>query len=287
MNVAILGSGKIACDLLVKILNHPQMQCVLFCGRRQDSPGIAFAQSHRVPVSINGVVDLLQLAATVDVVFDATSAASHLAHYPQLQAAGFKVINLTPAPADSKYVPVVSEVDFAGVDHVSLITCGAQATIPLVHAMAGITDQLDYVEVVTTISAKSAGIATRQNISEYQAITEKALRDLTGCVRAKSILIINPAEPPIHMQSAIYLLAKHWDLPQVKQVCQQVEARMQQYVPGFSITTSPVYDEGRLVLFLRVAGQGDFLPAYAGNLDIITAVAVKAALFIVEDLAIA
>jgi len=274
---AILGSGKIGCDLLCKIQDSKKIQCEMFVGRRKDSPGVRFARAFGVTISVNGIEDIINNKENIDIVFDATSAKSHLSNRECLLENNFKVINLTPAAMGFKCIPSINLDDVKSQHHVSMITCGGQASIPIIYAATQALSTVKYIEVVTTISAKSAGPATRYNIGEYQEITEQSISYFSGCSDVKSILVINPAEPPIVMQTCIYILADTNKLEDVVKSVKLMEKKVQQYMPGFQVMQEPSMDDGRIFIILRVYGKGDYLPVYAGNLDIITSAAVKVA----------
>jgi acetaldehyde dehydrogenase len=214
-------------------------------------------------------------------VFDATSAPAHRRHAPALAAAGRVVVDLTPAALGPGVVPVVNLAAHAGAANVSLVTCGGQATIPLVHALSRVTP-LAYAEIVATIASASAGPGTRQNIDEFTTTTARGLETIGGAARAKALIILNPATPPLLMRNTIYALpAGDFDEAAVTASVTRMAAEVQSYVPGYRLKGAPLFGEARtpdgprrtITLLLEVEGAGDFLPPYAGNLDIMTAAA--------------
>ncbi len=279
LKVAILGTGKIGLDLLVKIQRSTQLECRLFVGRNAASAGLAAARERGVPVSDRGIDSILADPDCCDVVFDATSAADHARHWPALRALGKRVIDLTPSRLGVMAVPAVNLSALGTASNVSMISCGGQASTPLAHAIAQVYPEIEYIEVVSSISSLSAGPATRANLDEYIDTTESALRHFTGCAAAKSILILNPAHPPIHMQTTVSAKLAHapGDLDRVRASVATIVARIQQYVPGYQLVVPPVFDHNRIVVMVRVSGLGDSLPAYAGNLDIINCAAIATA----------
>lgn len=277
LKVAILGSGNIGCDLLVKILRSPLLECGLFIGRNQASEGLARAQKLGVPVSAAGVQAILDDPACCDLVFDATSAADHVKHWPLLRALGKRVIDMTPSRVGAMAVPAINGEEIMQAENVNMISCGGQASTPLAYAIARTQPGIEYFEVVSSIAALSAGPATRANLDEYIDTTETAIRHFTGCPLAKTILILNPAQPPIHMQTTVSAKVASADLGRLRPVIDRMVASIQQYVPGYQMIVPPVFEQNRIVVMVRVTGLGDFLPPYAGNLDIINCAAIATA----------
>lgn len=277
LRVAILGSGNIGTDLLVKVLRSPVMRPVAFLGRDPASVGLATAQRLGVPTSADGIGFLEEHPGSCDVVFDATSAAAHAAHLPVLDRLGVRVVDLTPAGAGSMCVPAVNLPECAGQRRLNMVTCGGQASIPLVDALRRTQAEIEYVEVVSSIAARSAGRATRANLDEYIHTTERAVAHFSGGARAKAILNINPAEPCISMQTTVMARVARPDLPGLAQAVERAAARIRRYVPGYEIVVPPTFEHERVAVMVRVTGVGDHLPSYAGNLDIITCAGVAAA----------
>ncbi|MBJ7392658.1 MAG: hypothetical protein JHC85_13900, partial [Chthoniobacterales bacterium] len=201
--VAILGTGNIGTDLLIKILRSPVLVCRLFAGRNLASPGMTKASTLGIPVSSGGVESILELKGGVALVFDATSAEDHLKHAPLFAQAGIVAVDLTPAKVGAMCVPAVNLEECIHLPNVNMVTCGGQAAIPLAHAIAQANEGIDYVETVSSISSRSAGPATRINIDEYLDTTETGLGFFSNCNRTKAILNLNPAQPCVHMQTTV------------------------------------------------------------------------------------
>jgi acetaldehyde dehydrogenase len=273
LKTAIIGSGNIGCDILCKVLAHPELDCAVVAGRSLSSSGLAFARERGVATTADGIDGLFARINEFDVVFDATSAADHEAHAPRLIEAGKAIINLTPASLGVLCVPSLNGVALSDANNINMITCGGQASIPLAAAIARANPGVRYIEVVSSISAQSAGPATRRNLSNYITTTENALSHFTGCADVKAILNINPAKPNVYMQTAVSALIEHVDLPATRREIERAVAHVQSAVPGYEVIVDLHYSEGRLFTMVRVEGAGDFLDPSAGNLDIITATA--------------
>ncbi|MBO8140734.1 MAG: acetaldehyde dehydrogenase (acetylating) [Firmicutes bacterium] len=285
VGVGILGSGNIGTDLMFKIFRRPRLKLRMMAGIDPQSEGLARARSLGVPTSTRGIDAILE-DPEIRVVFDATSAKAHLRHAPLLREAGKLAIDLTPASVGPPVVPVVNLDSYQRAENVSLATCGAQATVPMVHAISRVA-RVEYAEIVATIASKSAGPGTRQNIDEFTVATARALERVGGAARGKAIIVLNPAEPPILMTNTVYALVSDVDPAEVERSVQAMVERVQRYVPGYRLKVPPLVGEGpagtgRVVtIMVEVEGAGDFLPRYAGNLDIMTSAAVQVA----EDLA--
>ncbi len=271
--VAILGTGNIGTDLLLKILRSPVLACRLFAGRNLASPGMTKASTLGIPVSSGGVESVLELKGDVALVFDATSAEDHLKHAPLFARAGIVAVDLTPAKVGAMCVPSVNLEECLHLPNVNMVTCGGQAAIPLAHAIAQANEGLDYVETVSSISSRSAGPATRINIDEYLDTTETGLALFSNCHRTKAILNLNPAQPCVHMQTTVMAKLSAPDMVKTRRMVDEMVARIRTYVPGYRLILEPVMENGRLVTSVRVDGLGDYLPKYAGNLDIINCAA--------------
>lgn len=276
-NAAILGSGNIGTDLLVKIQRSPYLTCSLFIGRRLDSPGMAKARDLGVKVSDASIDAIMSDPDCCDIVFDATSARDHLLHWSKLKNIRKLVVDMTPSNIGTKIIPAVNVRDIEENKNINMVSCGGQASIPLIYAIATVQTGIEYIEVVSSISSKSAGPGTRINIDEYIENTEEAIRIYSGCKNAKVILILNPAEPSIDMQTTISVKIKNPDMEKVKRSVYEMEQKIQSYVPGYKIVVPPIYETNRIVVMVRVRGLGDYLPSYAGNLDIINCAAIAAA----------
>jgi acetaldehyde dehydrogenase len=280
VKVAILGSGNIGSDLMFKILREPgHMSLALLSGMDPESEGLARARSLGVTTSHDGIQPILD-DPDIRIVFDATSARAHVRHARQLKDAGRVAIDLTPAARGPYVIPPVNLRAHLDESNVNLITCGGQATIPLVYAVSRVAPVM-YAEMVSTVASLSAGPGTRQNIDEFTYTTARGLEVIGGARTGKAIMILNPADPPILMRNTIYALLESDDADR-RAITASVEAMVkavQAYVPGYRLKNELLFDvltrpEGQrtlVTMLLEVTGAGDFLPSYAGNLDIMTA----------------
>jgi acetaldehyde dehydrogenase len=280
VKVAILGSGNIGTDLMFKILREPgHMELALLSGIEPQSEGLRRGRSLGINTSHEGIQPILD-DPDIRVVFDATSAYAHVRHAKLLKEAGRIAVDLTPAARGPYVIPPVNLVEHLDKENVNLITCGGQATIPLVYSVSQVTP-VPYAEMVSTIASLSAGPGTRQNIDEFTFTTARGLEVIGGAEKGKAIIILNPADPPIMMRNTIYILfdAEDVDRKAIVESVEEMIASVQKYVPGYRLKNEPIFDvrdtpEGRrtlMVMLLEVTGAGDFLPAFAGNLDIMTA----------------
>jgi len=276
LRVAILGSGNIGTDLLVKILRSPYLECSLFIGRSFSSAGIAKANSLGVSVSDKSIDAILQNPDRCDMVFDATSAMDHKRHWPLLEGLGKRVIDLTPSKLGMMCVPAVNLEQCLDSPNLNMISCGGQASTPLAYLVGQTHKEVHYIEVVSSIASRSAGPATRINLDEYIETTEQALRQFSGCPRTKVILNLNPAQPCIDMQTTISAQVSNPDVERLTWVVDEMVTRIQQYVPGYRLLVPPTIEDNRIVMMVKVQGLGDYLPRYAGNLDIINCAALAA-----------
>jgi len=277
-NVAIIGTGKIGCDLLVKVMASPYLDCKWFIGRNSESSGINFGKKLGINCADKGLTSLLENIDDYDVIFDATSASSHLENRKMLKKYNKKIINLTPEHSGIKCVPSVNLKSAHNEQVTDMITCGGQVSIPMICAVKSMVAKMEYIEVVTSISSKSAGLATRQNINEYLESTEAAITEFSGCKSRKVILNINPAEPSVNMQTTISMLINDYDTSEVLTSIQSMLRKVQEYVPHYNLVCDPIFSENKLIIIIRAKGNGDYLPSYAGNLDIITSASIKVAL---------
>ena len=275
--VAILGSGNIGTDLLLKIQRSPYLECKLFVGRNLGSPGLTTASALGVPISDKSISAIVDNPDCCEIVFDATSARDHLKHWPLLQRLGKRVIDLTPSRVGKMCIPAVNLEECLEEQNVNMVTCGGQASVPLAHVIGKTQDNVEYVEVVSSISSRSAGPATRINIDEYIETTETAVRHFSGAKRSKAILILNPAVPCIDMQTTIFAKVAEPRIELLKMAVDSMVAKIREYVPGYQIILGPIIQNGRIVIMIRVQGLGDYLPKYAGNLDIINCAAIAMA----------
>lgn len=278
LKVAILGSGNIGTDLMKKIMRSPNLELVAVIGIDPESDGLRKAREAGFQTFHTGLDGFLEAGVQVDVVFDATSAYTHIKHAEQFRAHKIRAIDLTPAAIGPLVVPTVNLQVNPDADNVNMVTCGGQATIPIIHAVSELYD-VEYAEIVATIASKSAGPATRANIDEFIATTSRAIEVVGGAKKGRTVLILNPAEPPIMMNDTIHLLVDRpvEDEEELYAALIKTEQAVQQYVPGYRLKSRPFVEGNRISVFIEVAGAADYLPAFAGNLDIITAAAIKIA----------
>lgn len=277
IKVAIIGTGNIGSDLLIKIKRSEYLECSLFTGINPDSPGIRLAKDMGIPWSCNSVQAIEENPGCCDIVFDATSAQTHIYNAPILKSLGKFVLDLTPARIGKMCVPVINLHECISEENVNLITCGGQASVPIAYAISQVHPEAGYIEIAATIASRSAGIGTRNNIDEFTQTTKEALAHFSGVKNTKAIIILNPAEPPITMRNTIYAIVDKPDMEQIRIKVAEIEKQIQQYVPGYHVVLEPVYENGRITTSVEVLGSGDFLPEYAGNLDIITCASIKIA----------
>lgn len=277
LKIAILGSGNIGTDLLIKALRSPLLEPTLFIGRNLASPGMAKAHSLGVRISDKSIGAIIDEPDCCDLVFDATSARDHLKHWEVLEKLGKMVIDMTPAKVGEMCIPAINLASSLEGRNANMVTCGGQASIPIAYAIGQTHADVEYLEVVSSIASRSAGPATRINIDEYLETTERGLERFSGCENAKAILVLNPAQPCIDMQTTIFARVKNPDIEALKKAVDEIVGKIQPYVPGYELLLSPVLENGRIVVMVKVRGLGDYLPAFAGNLDIINCAAIAAA----------
>lgn len=279
LRAAIIGPGNIGIDLMMKISRSRNIELALMAGIIADTPGMKLAEEKGVAVTADGIDGLLAFHADkrIDVAFDATGARPHLAHAPKLKEAGIFAIDLTPAAVGPYVVPAVGmDKELLAESNVNMVTCGGQATVPIVYAINRVAP-VEYAEIVSTISSRSAGPGTRQNIDEFTQTTRNALVKVGGAKDGKAIIILNPAEPPIMMRNTIYTKCDASRIEAIKKSVDDMVHELQKYVPGYRLKVAPYADGERVVSMIEVEGAGDYLPKYSGNLDIITAAAVAVA----------
>lgn len=286
LKVAIIGTGNIGTDLLIKVLRSPRLECTLFAGRNFSSEGMQKANSLGVTISDRGITAVQDNPSCCDLVFDATSAVAHEENWRILAQLGKYAIDMTPAKIGMLCVPAINaeECIAQGMRNINMITCGGQSSIPMANAIAKVHNDIDYIEVASSISSRSAGPATRRNLDEYIETTEKALQAFTGAKVTKAILILNPARPPIDMQTTIYAKIANPDMNAIKASAEDMARRIKRYVPGYQIIVPPTLEGGRVITTVKVVGNGDYLPQYAGNLDIINCAAIEMAELIADKL---
>jgi acetaldehyde dehydrogenase len=227
-----------------------------------------------IPVTAKGIKGIEDMAEEIALVFDATSAADHLEHATILENLGIRAVDLTPAKIGRRCVPAVNLDECLDLPNVNMITCGGQASIPLAHAIAQANPNLEYIETVSSIASRSAGPATRINLDEYLLTTETGLSFFSSCKRTKAILNLNPAQPCVHMQTTVMAKVDNPDIEETRKNVSSMIERIQGYVPGYRLIIEPVFESGRLITIVGVDGLGDYLPKYAGNLDIINCAAI-------------
>lgn len=277
IRVGIIGTGNIGTDLLIKIQRSQYLECSIFTGRNLASPGMRIAASMGIRLSDEGIDTIVNEPNLCDIIFDATSAKSHLSHALILDKLGKFVIDMTPAKIGTLCVPAVNLDEAVKSRNVNMITCGGQASIPIAYAITKVHPEIEYIETVSTISSRSAGPATRINIDEYIETTEKGLRIFSGAKETKAMLNLNPANPAIDMQTTVMAEIENPNLKQITIEVEKIAQQIQRYVPGYHIVVLPTYDNHRLLVTVRVQGLGDYLPKFAGNLDIINCAAIEVA----------
>ena len=282
--VAVLGTGNIGADLGERLLLDKDLELVAVVGRRSDSPGLQRFEGRVPHVLSGGITALLEIVNDFDGVFDGTSAHDHLHHWDVLHAANKWVIDLTPSRLGQPIVPaLVGQVDAMALNgnfswNYSMISCGGQSSAVILHAICENAVDIEEVEISSSIAALSAGPATRTNIDKYIDTTENLARIVSGCSKAKSILVLNPADPPIMMRTTVHVKAAYFDLDKITVRAQQLVEDIQKYVPGYDLVLKPYLNaEGHVTATAKVTGAGYVLPEYAGNLDIINSAAVETA----------
>lgn len=292
---AIIGSGNIGTDLLAKLRRSEVLDVVAMAGIDSNSDGLARAATYGIATTADGVDGLLALDGfnDVDVVLDATSAAAHRRNDAKLAPTGTRIVDLTPAAIGPFVIPAVNMSRLSGRRNLNMVTCGGQATIPIVAALAGVTD-VHYAEIVASISSRSAGPGTRANIDEFTTTTARAIETVGGAARGKAIMVLNPAEPPMLMRDTVAALVSTADEAALVSAVTAMVAEVNRYVPGYRLAqeirltsvlagdlrrrlAAPAGELQQVTVFLEVEGAADYLPAYAGNLDIMTAAAVRVA----------
>ncbi len=285
---ALIGPGNIGTDLLYKLKRSPFLEPAWMVGIDPESEGLKRAAEMGLKVTAGGVDGLLPhvLEDNIQIAFDATSAYVHAENSRKLNELGVLMIDLTPAAIGPYCVPPVNLVEHVGKRemNVNMVTCGGQATIPMVAAVSRV-QPVAYGEIVATVSSKSAGPGTRKNIDEFTRTTAGAVEKVGGAKKGKAIIIINPAEPPLIMRDTVHCLTE--TAPDQAAITESIHAmikEVQKYVPGYRLVNGPVFDGNRVSVYLEVQGLGDFLPTYAGNLDIMTAAGARTAEMFAEEM---
>lgn len=294
--VSIIGSGNIGADLMIKILDTSKnLELVSLVGIDPDSEGLAIAKNRGIDTTHEGIDDFINMDSykEVKIVFDATSAAAHEKHDKILREDGKQIIDLTPAAIGPYTVPVVNMEEHLGEENLNLVTCGGQATIPIVFAVNRVA-KVRYSEIVSSVASKSAGPGTRANIDEFTQTTAKGVEVVGGAERGKAIIILNPAEPPMLMRNTVFTLCDLIDEEKIRFSIENMVSEVQKYVPGYKLKQEVQFErfgsnnpciipgygkfEGiKSSIFLEVTGAGHYLPKYAGNLDIMTSAALGTA----------
>jgi len=289
VNVALIGSGNIGTDLMVKALRSDKVAPIWMVGIDPASDGLQRAREAGLRTTAQGLDGLLPHLACdrIRIAFDATSAYVHLEHACRLREHGVAVVDLTPAAVGPYCVPPVNLAEHAGRGemNVNMVSCGGQATIPIVAAISRV-QLVEYAEIVATVASRSAGPGTRKNIDEFTRTTASGIEKVGGAGRGKAIIILNPAEPPLLMRDTVHCLTV--DEPDRERIGSSIRAmigEVQKYVPGYRLANGPVFEGRRVSVFLEVAGLGDYLPRYAGNLDIMTAAALRTGEMLAAEIA--
>jgi acetaldehyde dehydrogenase len=282
VKVAIVGSGNIGTDLMYKLLEEPgHMELEMVAGIEPESEGLKRARDEGIEVTAEGIQPVLD-DPEIKIVFEATSAKAHVENAPKYKEAGKIAVDLTPAAQGPYLVPTANLTEHLDEDNVNLMTCGAQATVPMGYAVSQVTP-VRYAEMVSTVASTSAGPGTRQNIDEFTFTTARGLEEIGGAQEGKAIIILNPADPPLIMRNTVYVIPEEdeVDEDEIADSVEEVVSEVQKAVPGYQLKNGPTFDErdtpwGKkpvIMTFLEVEGAGHFLPKYSGNLDIMTAAA--------------
>jgi acetaldehyde dehydrogenase len=304
VKAVIIGSGNIGTDLMMKMVKYPHnIELAAVVGIDPASDGLALARKHGIATTHEGIEGLRKLPCYKDIriAFDATSAYAHEVHDAMLRADGIRVVDLTPAAIGPFTVPPVNMEAHLDAPNVNMVTCGGQATIPMVAAVSQVA-KVHYAEIVASVSSRSAGPGTRANIDEFTRTTARAIEQVGGAEKGKAIIILNPAEPPMIMRDTVFTLSEGADEETIRQSVEAMVAKVQAYVPGYRLKqqlqferfgdNNPLKIPGRgeftgikTMILLEVEGAGDYLPSYSGNLDIMTAAAKATGELIAERIA--
>jgi acetaldehyde dehydrogenase len=282
IKVAIVGSGLIGTDLMYKLLEEPgHMELAMVAGIEPESEGLKRARDEGIEATAEGIQPVLD-NDEIKIVFEATSAKAHVENAPKYKEAGKIAVDLTPAAQGPYLVPTANLTEHLDEDNVNLMTCGAQATVPMAYAVSRVTP-VRYAEMVSTVASASAGMGTRQNIDEFTFTTARGLEEIGGATEGKAIIILNPADPPLIMRNTVYVVPEEdeVDEDEITSSVEEVVADVQKAVPGYQLKNGPTFEardtpwgeKPVIMMFLEVEGAGHFLPKYSGNLDIMTAAA--------------
>lgn len=277
VKVGIIGTGNIGTDLLFKIKKSSILECGMFAGRNSDSKGIAIAQSMGIQTSIDSIKAIEENPDCCEIVFDATSAKVHRNNAVILKNMGKFTIDMTPSLVGMMCIPAINIDECLNEMNVNMVTCGGQATVPIIYAISQAQKDIRYAEIVASISSKSAGSGTRANIDEFTQTTRDAICAFTGIEKAKAIITLNPADPPVLMHNTVYLLIEKPNIDIIRDSVRRMVKNIQEYVPGYELIVEPVFESGRVTTMVQVMGAGDYLPKYSGNLDIINCAGVRLA----------
>ena len=288
LKAAIIGPGNIGTDLLMKMQRSDWIEPVWMVGIDPESDGLKRAREMGIKTTSDGVDGLLEhvVADDIRIAFDATSAYVHAENSRKLNELGVIMVDLTPAAIGPYCIPPVNLADHARnlEMNVNMVTCGGQATIPMVYAVSSVQD-VDYGEIIATVSSRSVGPGTRVNIDEFTRTTAGGVEKVGGAKEGKAIIVINPAEPPLIMRDTIHCLtASEPDQEKITASVHAMVKEVQRYVPGYKLVNGPVFDGNRVSIFMEVEGLGDYLPKYAGNLDIMTASALRTGEMFAEEI---
>lgn len=277
VNVGIIGTGNVGTDLLIKVQRSKILTCGIFTGIDPKSEGIRLAETMGVKTSCESIHAIEAQSGLCDIVFDATSASLHLQHSSILKKMGKYTIDLTPSHVGKMCIPVINLAECLEENNVNLISCGGQAAVPIAYAIMKTHPETEYIEIVSSMASKSAGPGTRANIDEFTRINKEAIMAFTDVPKAKSIFILNPADPPVYMNNTIYAKIETPDISKITKNVMSMARKIKDYVPGYDVALWPVFENGRVTTMVKVIGLGDFLPKYAGNLDVISCAAMKVA----------
>ena len=274
IKAGIIGTGNIGTDLLLKLIKTDFIEPIIFAGRRMDSNGIKLAQEKGINVTDQGIQFFIENPNYCNLIYDCTNAIDAKKHAKVFEDQGIKVIDLTPAKVGDLCVPTINPESIKRKGNVNMITCGGQASTPLLNIISKHCD-LEYIEVVSQIASDSAGMATRLNIDNYIHTTERAITEFTGCSNCKVILNLNPAIPQVDMQTTLFIKAKNIKFSSLNKDIYKTIKNLKEYIPHYELVMPPTINNDILVLSIRVKGTGDYLPEYAGNLDIINCAAIE------------